>query len=40
VDEIFKKAIEQICQNLKDKTYTAGANLEKFGIQEIKEMTI
>ena len=36
VDEIFKKAIEQICQNLKDKTYTAGVKLEKFGIQEIK----
>ena len=36
VDDLFKRALEQICKNLRDNTYTPGIKLEKFGIQEIK----
>jgi small GTP-binding protein len=36
VDDLFKKALDQICKNLRENTYTPGINLEKFGIKEFK----
>jgi small GTP-binding protein len=36
VDDLFKKALDQICKNLRENTYTPGIRLEKFGIKEFK----
>ena len=33
VDEVFMKALQQICDNLKEKRYDPNIRLEKFGIR-------